>query len=774
MLSSLDALASKISPGSGKKTPSQQQLQQQSAQQQPHNNNINNNSISLGNNYQQQPQQQEQQQQELQQELDNQPQQQQQQQQQLQQQTQQQQQQQQQPLSTTATRLNGNHYNGLDSNGNKLCHITHNTVHPYHKQPHSPGSRQQQQQYQQKLPNFNSSQAMATALSLSPQETLQQQQLQQQQHELFQQQLQQQNHQLFIQQQPQQQHQFQQQQQQPSPNTPGSHSYDENDSQHDFGSCLKENAFSMSDKSSTTNSLPNSPIHTNNNNNNTSLLNNNNTSSSNNNNNNNNNTCSANRNVLDEDSCFRMDADTPFGEKEPDPDNIKMFVGQVPKSMDEAQLREMFEEYGPVHSINVLRDKATGISKGCCFVTFYTRRAALKAQDALHNVKTLNGMYHPIQMKPADSENRNERKLFVGMLNKKLNENDVRKLFEVHGAIEECTVLRDQNGQSKGCAFVTFATKHAAISAIKTLNQNKTMEGCTSPLVVKFADTQKEKEQKKIQQIQANLWNLATNINIPLGQTATTVSTPILPNPPQQASPVLGADAITPASLQLLQQLQAVGLQQQLLQGLGAQTNTADTAAAAAAAAGLLPPMTVQNLAALAAITQPSLTNAATNPGSAQLTNTAALLCLLGKTASTGSDPNPLASAYMSTAAGLPQFSSAALSTSPLASVALSTAAAAAAGKQIEGPEGCNLFIYHLPQEFTDTDLASTFLPFGNVISAKVFIDKQTNLSKCFGFVSFDNPESAQVAIKAMNGFQVGTKRLKVQLKKPKDASKPY
>ncbi|XP_030384830.1 CUGBP Elav-like family member 2 isoform X2 [Scaptodrosophila lebanonensis] len=581
-------------------------------------------------------------------------------------------------------------------------------------------------------------------------------------------------------------------------------------------------AFGMSDKSSTTNSLPNSPIHSNNNN--PSLLNNNNnnnSSSSNlgsslcnhpngnsNNNssvnvatngimssaalvnsnsssNNNNNPCSANRNVvvsMDDDTCFRMDGDitVTYGEKEPDPDNIKMFVGQVPKSMDEAQLREMFEEYGPVHSINVLRDKATGISKGCCFVTFYTRRAALKAQDALHNVKTLNGMYHPIQMKPADSENRNERKLFVGMLSKKFNENDVRKQFEVYGPIEECTVLRDQNGQSKGCAFVTFATKHAAISAIKaTLSQNKIMEGCTSPLVVKFADTQKEKEQKKIQQIQANLWNLATNINIPLGQTATTVSTPILPNPPQQPSPVLGADALTPASIQLLQQLQAVGLQQQLLQaltGLGAQTSNSATdttnaaATAAAAAAGLLPPMTVQQqLAALAAMTQPSLSNAAaaaSSPGSAQLTNTAALLW---------SDPNPLASAYMSTAAGLPQFSTAAaLSTSPLASVALSAAAAAAAGKQIEGPEGCNLFIYHLPQEFTDTDLASTFLPFGNVISAKVFIDKQTSLSKCFGFVSFDNPDSAQVAIKAMNGFQVGTKRLKVQLKKPKDASKPY
>ncbi|XP_063222567.1 CUGBP Elav-like family member 1 isoform X33 [Bacillus rossius redtenbacheri] len=482
-----------------------------------------------------------------------------------------------------------------------------------------------------------------------------------------------------------------------------------------------------------------------------------------------------------------MNSNMNSQQEQPDPDYIKMFVGQIPRSMDENDLRKMFEEFGRVHQINVLRDKVTGQSKGCCFVTFFTRKAALDAQNALHNIKTLTGMHHPIQMKPADSENRNERKLFVGMLSKKCSENDVRTMFSQFGAIEECTVLRDTSGQSKGCAFVTYTSKQCAINAIKTMHHSQTMEGCSSPLVVKFADTQKEKDQKRLQQMQANLWNLAgVNMNM------------------------------TPSYISLLQQLQAQGgassvngqagglsalssVQQQLLmqQQLAAQNSTA------------VNPMSMQNLVTLAAMTGGNGANLQVSPTAlSSLTNSAAG-SLTGPGAG-GSSLSPVTSMPLGSLAGTPLNSMASINglgsglgahngsgLEALTSYAgiqqysgfpsfgggghsASSAASAGspgsgpAGKQIEGPEGANLFIYHLPQEFSDADLASTFLPFGNVVSAKVFIDKQTNLSKCFGFVSYDNPVSAQAAIQAMNGFQIGTKRLKVQLKRSKEASRPY
>ncbi|CAJ1056343.1 CUGBP Elav-like family member 2 isoform X2 [Xyrichtys novacula] len=464
---------------------------------------------------------------------------------------------------------------------------------------------------------------------------------------------------------------------------------------------------------------------------------------------------------------------------QPDPDSIKMFVGQIPRSWSETELKELFEPFGAVHQINILRDRTQNPpqSKGCCFVTFYTRKAALEAQNALHNIKTLSGMHHPIQMKPADSEKTSaveDRKLFIGMVSKKYGENEIRMMFSSFGQIEECRILRGPDGQSRGCAFVTFATRAMAQNAIKTMHHSQTMEGCSSPLVVKFADTQRDKEQRRLQQ------QLVQQI-----QQLNSAST---------WGNLAGLGTLTPQYLALLQQATSTSNQGSFngIQRLGGVNplqlqNLATLAAAAAAAQSSGSPTSTSalstNSAALGALASPAGSTAGSSAGAAMNT-LASLGTLQGLTGtSVGLNLNALTSSVsgmggMNGGLGASMANGSAASSMDALTQAYSgmqqyTASAlpslygqsllqqSIAGSQKEGPEGANLFIYHLPQEFGDQDLLQMFMPFGNVVSAKVFIDKQTNLSKCFGFVSYDNPVSAQAAIQAMNGSNASTARNK-------------
>uniref|UniRef100_A0A8C3CQG0 RRM domain-containing protein n=1 Tax=Cairina moschata TaxID=8855 RepID=A0A8C3CQG0_CAIMO len=115
-------------------------------------------------------------------------------------------------------------------------------------------------------------------------------------------------------------------------------------------------------------------------------------------------------------------------------------------------------------------------------------------------------MNRPIQVKPADSESRGEdRKLFVGMLSKQQADEDVRKMFEPFGTIDECTVLRGPDGTSKGCAFVKFQSHAEAQAAIAALHGSRTLPGASSSLVVKFADTEKERGLRRMQQVASQL-----------------------------------------------------------------------------------------------------------------------------------------------------------------------------------------------------------------------------------------------------------------------------
>lgn len=78
------------------------------------------------------------------------------------------------------------------------------------------------------------------------------------------------------------------------------------------------------------------------------------------------------------------------------------------------------------------------------------------------------------------------------------------------------------------------------------------------------------------------------------------------------------------------------------------------------------------------------------------------------------------------------------------------------------------------PGFYTSTPSSPVWSRHAHLIIVSILGVELMNPSVSTGFVSFDNPASAQAAIQAMNGFQIGMKRLKVQLKRPKDASRPY
>ncbi|CAB9505389.1 Elav-like family member [Seminavis robusta] len=357
-------------------------------------------------------------------------------------------------------------------------------------------------------------------------------------------------------------------------------------------------------------------------------------------------------------------------------DPLKLFVGQVPKDMNEEDIFPTFDSFGPLKDVAIIRDKHTGLHRGCAFVTFWSSGDAERAQESLHDNFTFPGARRPAQVKPAEPSVP-ENKLFIGMLSRKAGETEVREIFAPYGEIKEIYMIRNADGSSKCAAFLRYVKREAALQAIESLNNNVMMDGSARPLIVKFADNKHQKQQRHMRNVRRQEL-MATGagpgypgyqvpqVPPPMGMAAHPGG-PQYPMPPHQYGPAYGAGNPPPPPHPPHHPYMYPPHQY-----------------------GPAPPYGYRNPQEMR-------------------------------------PPNP---------------------------------------RPREGPAGANLFVYHLPHDLTDADLATAFNPFGNVISAKVYVDKYTGESKGFGFVSYDSVMSAEAAIEQMNGFQIGNKRLKVQHKR--------
>lgn len=302
-----------------------------------------------------------------------------------------------------------------------------------------------------------------------------------------------------------------------------------------------------------------------------------------------------------------------------------------------------------------------------------------------------------------------ENKLFVGMLSRKAGEMEVRELFEPFGEIREIYMIRNADGSSKCAAFLRYVMREAAVQAIESLHNNIIMDGSARPLIVKFADTKHQRQQRQVR----NMRRQELIATMPNGY------------PQYQIQPSMAMPGPHNGGLQYPIPAQYAGAYGAPTPPLPHAYGNPTPPLPNAYGAGTPPPPHGAGApphGAYGAPTppQPHAYGVGTPPPPQG-----------GHPQHHGHSPHPQQHhPYMYPTHHQQQFGQAPQfvyqnqnrqDTRP------------PNPRPREGPAGANLFVYHLPHDLTDADLATAFNPFGNVISAKVYVDKFTGESKGFG-----------------------------------------
>jgi RNA recognition motif-containing protein len=85
-----------------------------------------------------------------------------------------------------------------------------------------------------------------------------------------------------------------------------------------------------------------------------------------------------------------------------------------------------------------------------------------------------------------------------------------------------------------------------------------------------------------------------------------------------------------------------------------------------------------------------------------------------------------------------------------------------------------NIYVSNLSFDMRDEDLKKFFIPYGEVSSARIIMDKMTDRSRGFGFVEMGDDTAAQKAITELNGAMVDGRPLRVNEAKPKSDNKSF
>jgi RNA recognition motif-containing protein len=82
-----------------------------------------------------------------------------------------------------------------------------------------------------------------------------------------------------------------------------------------------------------------------------------------------------------------------------------------------------------------------------------------------------------------------------------------------------------------------------------------------------------------------------------------------------------------------------------------------------------------------------------------------------------------------------------------------------------------NLYVSNLPYSASEQEVESLFAEYGDVVSVKIILDRETRRSRGFGFVEMQNEEDAAAAVEHLNGFEMKGREIQVKKAIPREES---
>ncbi|KAG2177749.1 hypothetical protein INT43_002996 [Umbelopsis isabellina] len=141
-----------------------------------------------------------------------------------------------------------------------------------------------------------------------------------------------------------------------------------------------------------------------------------------------------------------------------------MFVGGLNWETTDERLRDYFSKFGEVLDCVVMRDSATGKSRGFAFLTFADSRVVDDVASRPHQLDGKN--IDPKRAVPRDEQDKTE-KIFVGGIHQDVDEEEFRDYFSQFGKVIDVTLMTDRaTGRPRGFGFVTFESSQGVDNAL--------------------------------------------------------------------------------------------------------------------------------------------------------------------------------------------------------------------------------------------------------------------------------------------------------------------